>query len=288
MRFMRCAVSEPAMTDKIALSVIVTTLNEEKNLPRCLAALDAFDEVIIADSNSEDATGSVARSFGASVVNFSWNGAYPKKRQWCLDNLPLKHDRIFFVDADEEVTGGLLSEIAALDWNCAGYFVKGVYTLNAKPLRRGIVNNKLCLFDRRLVHFPVVDDLEISGMGEMEGHYQPVLKDGVCATVGQLKNPLYHHAMEDAGKYVERHERYAAWEAGMRLYKAYPAENAMGRKILKRIFGSMPFRPVAAFLHSYILKGGFLDGKGGLHLSAARYKYYARVRYAEKQRRAGK
>ncbi len=276
------------MTGKIQVSVIITTLNEEKNLPRCLAALDRFDEVIVVDSNSRDATKEIARSFGAAVIDFSWNGAYPKKRQWCLDNLSLKHDRVFFVDADEEVPSELSSEIAALDWSRAGYFVKGVYTINGKILRHGMVNNKLCLFDRRGVHFPVVNDLGKSCMGEMEGHYQPVLKDGNAGTIGRLKNPLLHHAMEDGDRYIERHERYAAWEAGMRVRQAYPAENNIPRKILKRIFNSMPFRPEAAFLHSYILKGGFLDGKEGRNLSSARYKYYVRVRKSEKERRSGK
>lgn len=276
------------MTDKIKVSVIVTTLNEEKNLPRCLMALGAFDEVIVVDSNSEDATAAIAKSFGAPVINFSWNGLYPKKRQWCLDNIPFRHDRAFFVDADEEITPALAAEIAALDWNRAGYFVKGVYAVQGRPLRHGVANNKLSLFDRRLIHFPVVDDLDIAGMGEIEGHYQAVFKDGVTGAIGQLKNPLCHHAMEDAAKYIERHERYAAWESDMRFRKAYPVENNIGRQILKRMFQSMPFRAESAFLHSYIAKCGFLDGGRGLDLAAARYRYYDRVRSAEKERRRKK
>jgi diguanylate cyclase (GGDEF)-like protein len=71
----------------------------------------------------------------AQVMPFTWSGRYPKKRQWCLDNLSLKHDRVFFVDADEEVTKELAAEIAALDFRSAGYFVPGRYVMNGSALK---------------------------------------------------------------------------------------------------------------------------------------------------------
>lgn len=162
------------MHDKIPVAAIVTTLNEEKNIARCLASLGRFDEVIVLDSQSTDKTLDVARSFGVTCISFAWNGQYPKKRQWALENLPLKHERVFFIDADEEATLKLCDEIAALDWAADGYFVRGRYVVNGKVLRFGLQNKKLCLFDRTKMEFPVVDDLDITGMGEIEGHYQPV------------------------------------------------------------------------------------------------------------------
>jgi glycosyltransferase involved in cell wall biosynthesis len=158
---------------KIPASVIVATRNEERRIVRCLEALQAFDEIIVADSRSTDRTQELAAQNGASVIDFAWNGRYPKKRQWCLDHLPLRHDWVFFVDADEIVTKELTEEIRALNFQAPGYFVRGAYIFEGKPLRHGLQNNKLALLDRRRMEFPVVDDLDMPGMGEIEGHYQP-------------------------------------------------------------------------------------------------------------------
>lgn len=263
------------MHDKIPVSVIVTTLNEEKNLARCLAALERFDEVVVVDSGSTDATCAIARGFGATVIPFMWNGRYPKKRQWCLDTLALKHDRIFFVDGDEEVTSKLCAEIAALDWTCAGYFVKGAYVIDGKALRFGLKNNKLCLFDRRSVEFPVVDDLDIPGMDEMEGHYQPVLKPiATGKRIGVLKQPLHHYALEDQARWQARHNGYALWQRGVEGRGALPKDPSALRRCFKSIFYKMPKRSIFAFLHSYLILGGFLDGPAGFSLARSRFTYY--------------
>lgn len=266
------------MHAKIPVTVIVTTLNEENNLARCLAALERFDEIIVVDSGSTDATCTIAGGFGASVVSFSWNGRYPKKRQWCLDTLALKHDRVFFVDGDEEVTPALCDEIAALDWDCAGYFVKGAYVVDGKVLRFGLKNNKLCLFDRRLVEFPVVDDLDIPGMGEMEGHYQPVLKAVATeAKIGRLTAPLLHYALEDRARWAARHDNYALWQRGVEGRGALPKDPFKLRYCFKMIFQKSPYRSGVAFFHSYIVKGGILDGRQGIKLAISRKKYYDNI-----------
>ena len=175
----------------IPVSVIVVTKNEDVQIVRCLTALAVFDEVVVVDSHSTDRTKEYAQAVDVRVVDFEWNGLYPKKRQWCLNHLDLAHDWVFFVDADEVVPRELAEEIAALDFTAAGDFVGGVYVAHNKTLKYGVRNNKLCLFDRRRVAFPVVDDLDLPGMGEIEGHYQPVLKPGCDNdTIGCLRTPL--------------------------------------------------------------------------------------------------
>jgi glycosyltransferase involved in cell wall biosynthesis len=79
------------------------TKNEELNIAKCLRSLNDFAEVFVVDSDSTDNTRTIAESMGARVVHFSWNGKYPKKKQWCLDNLSFSHDWVLFVDADEEI-----------------------------------------------------------------------------------------------------------------------------------------------------------------------------------------
>ena len=67
------------MTDKIPVSIITISLNEEANIAMCLESLKRFDEVWVVDSNSTDRTREIAESMGAKVVTFDWNRKYPKK-----------------------------------------------------------------------------------------------------------------------------------------------------------------------------------------------------------------
>jgi glycosyltransferase involved in cell wall biosynthesis len=269
--------------DKIPITVLIATRNEASRIARCLEALQDFDDIIVIDSSSTDDTKEIARNHGANVVNFTWNGAYPKKRQWILDHVPCKHDRIFFVDADEIVTPELVKEIAACDWSNAGYFVRGRYILNGKLLRHGLHNNKLVLFDRCKIEFPVIDDLDCDGMGEMEGHYQPILKpQHKDNKIGQLKHVMLHEALDDRAAWLRRHERYAQWEAGMNAKNAWTCDPVPFRQYLKVLFRNAPCRPLIAFLHAYILKRGFLDGREGFKFAASRALYYRLVAKANR------
>src|SRR5438552_15245491 len=95
----------------VPVSVIIPTLNEEKNLPRCLDHLRWADEVVIVDSGSTDDTVKIAQAYGAKVVEFKWNGLWPKKKNWALRHAPLKHEWVLIVDADEWITPELSREI---------------------------------------------------------------------------------------------------------------------------------------------------------------------------------
>ncbi len=279
---MGCAVSQ----NKLAISAVIVTKNEERVINRCLAALQDFDEIVVVDSGSTDRTCDLARAGGARVVDFVWNGQYPKKRQWCLDHLELAHDWVFFVDADEVATPDFIAELCRLDFSdqarVRGYFVKGLYVVDdqgqERILRHGLHNNKLCLIDRRAIQFPVINDLDIEGMGEIEGHYQPVLRPDMGAgLLGEIKAGILHYALEDRAAWEARHQRYAVWERGMNARQAWPKDPVAWRECLKRLFRAMPCRPQVAFFHSYIWKRGFLDGRSGYAFAQSRARYYRMI-----------
>ena len=265
----------------IAVSVLVVTKNEEKNISKCLDALTRFDEVWIVDSASRDKTVELASAKNVHVHAYQWNGQYPKKRQWCLDNLPLQHDWVFMVDADEIVTDELVSEIETIisqNPDEAGFFIVGRYVMSNKILRFGIPNQKIALLHKSRMEFPIVDDLDIPGMGEIEGHYQPVLKSG-CAelTIGMLKNHMIHDAMDDERAWAFRHEKYARWEIGMNQKNAWPKDPVPQRERAKQFLRRSAFRPELVFLLGYIVKLGFLDGRQGLQIAKKRYAYLKKI-----------
>ncbi len=77
-----------SLTTRAKISVLVPVKNEASNLRRCLPALAWADEVFVVDSQSSDETARVAAEHGAKVVQFEFNGTYPKKKNWALENLP--------------------------------------------------------------------------------------------------------------------------------------------------------------------------------------------------------
>jgi len=263
-------------------SVVIVTRNEAARLPRCLAALAAFPHIVVVDSESNDDTASLARAHGAELVSFHWNGQYPKKRQWCLEQLALPGNWVLFIDADEIMTPALSREIRALfsaatGPRCEGYFIAGRYVHGGRALRFGLRNHKLALLDRRCWRFPEVDDLDLPGMGEIEGHYQPVAVRPNKARIGRLGAALLHEAGSDGPDWLARHQGYASWEAGMNARKAWPRDPVWWRQALKTLCRAMPGRATASFLHCYVLKAGFLDGKAGWQFARCRAGYYRMI-----------
>jgi glycosyltransferase involved in cell wall biosynthesis len=267
------------MTQTLPVSVIVMTKNEEQNIVACLRALSNFDEIFVVDSASADRTRELAELHGANVMPFVWSGGYPKKKQWCLDNLPLRNDWVIYVDADEEVTPAVVDEIASLFANgpsCSGYFVAYDYVFAGRILRHGHRLMKLILVDRNRAYFPPYDDLDVANRWEVEGHYQPKL----VGPAGRLSARMLHHDHDTLFHWIERHNRYSNWEALLRVRGELPRPDDTQprfRGSLKAWFNRLPAKGLVAFLWSYVARLGFLDGRAGFHFAVARGFYYWQI-----------
>lgn len=266
------------MTEKLPISILVQTKNEEVGIAKCLSALSDFSEVIVVDSNSTDRTKLIAESMGATVVNFTWNESYPKKKQWQIDNVPTVHRWIMFIDADEFPSADLVAELRKrrdeiLEYKFAAYDVPLEYVFSGKALRHGHRVVKRCLIDRTKCNFPVIDDLEAPGMGELEGHYQPIAH----GTTSRLAALLRHDDQDPVRSWFDRHNRYSDWEAYLRTNPAIQHEAARRRSRQGRFFDAIPFKPAAFFIFAYILKGGLLDGRAGFDYAFALSAYYWQI-----------
>lgn len=263
---------------EIPVSVVVLTKNEERNLAACLDSVAGFAEVFVVDSASEDGTRAVALALGALVIDFEWDGRYPKKKQWCLDHLPFSHDWVLYLDADERLTPELADEVrqtVAEGGPRRGCFADLDYVFLGRRLRHGHRVRKLVLFDRRVARFLDYPDLDATNMWEVEGHYQPV----IGGPVGLLRGRILHEDHDSLYHWFERHNRYSDWEAVLRRRGTIlPGEaQTRSRRLLKRAFARTPLKGTVAFLESYVLRRGFLDGTSGLHYAVARGFYYWQV-----------
>lgn len=272
----------------IPVSVIVMTRNEAENIGSCLVALKDFDQVFVVDSGSEDGTVDIARQHGAQVVAFTWNGRYPKKKQWCLDNLPFSYQYVLYVDADErippELAGEIWTAVARADF--AGWFIGLDYVWLGRVLRHGMTMYKLALFERRHGQFVEWDDLDASRMWEVEGHYQPTIK-GPTAT---LSSRLLHDDQDRLYEWFERHNRYSDWEALVRVNGAalVGAETqSRSRQIAKRMLVRLPGKPFIVLAYTLLLRGAWRDGWQGVHYAIAKavYQWQIELKVNELRRR---
>ncbi|NBD23593.1 glycosyltransferase family 2 protein [Paenibacillus glycinis] len=268
------------------------TKNEEKNIAKCIHSVQLFDEVFVVDSGSSDNTAAIAEQLNALVVPFEWNGMYPKKKQWCLENLPFRNDWVLYVDADEEVRPELAEEMMRVFQagpQAMGYFVGYDYVFMNKVLRRGHQVYKLVLFNRHHGKFLDYDDLGASNMWEVEGHYQPE----IAGKAQLLQSKMLHFDHDSIFDYFSRHNRYSDWEATVRIKGLLdnPKESQPYIRVLqKKLFNKLPLKWLTAFLHSYVFKLGFLDGKEGFHFAFARAVYYwqVEIKISELKRRSAR
>lgn len=262
---------------KLPVTVLVQTKNEALGIRHCLMGLKEFDEVIVVDSDSADDTARIAVECGASVVNFTWNGKYPKKKQWQLDNLTVRNELILFLDADETPDEALVQSIRGIPATESNgpvaYDILLDYVFGGKKLRFGHRVIKRALVRKGCVHFPEMPDLGAPGMGELEGHYQPVAHGPVKVISGRI----LHDDQDPVRTWFDRHNRYSDWEAHLRTDPTAKSSIARARSRQGRIFDRVPLKPLFFFAYTYVVRRGFLDGRAGLDYAIALASYYWQI-----------
>ena len=256
--------------NRTPISVIVPVKNEAANLARCLPALAWADQVFVVDSQSTDATAQVVAQHGRELVQFHFNGTYPKKKNWSLDNLPLKHEWVLIVDADEVVVPELADEIArrtATDEADGFYLNMKYYFLGRRIQHCGYAEAwNLRLFKHKIGRYERMPVSPGVRTGDNEAHEHVEL----VGRVERLVQELDHFAYPTISEFVIKHDRYATWEAEQFkrfLHEPVPTTIGTGKRFkrhLKKIYLRLPCRPLVRFLYAYIVRLGILDGKPGL------------------------
>jgi glycosyltransferase involved in cell wall biosynthesis len=259
---------------RIPLSVLVPVKNEAANLRECLASVAFADEIVVVDSASTDGTQEIAVAVGARIVQFEWNGRFPRKKNWGLGSIPWQHDWVLIIDADERITPALEEQIrdAIERDDVDGFYLNRRFWFLGRRINHcGYFPSwNLRLFRHRLGRYEHIEINESLSSGDNEVH-EHVLLNGRTA---YLSAPLEHHAFPDIATFIEKHNRYSTWEAAVReqLYqgagektlRATPTGTALERKRwLKKLSMWFPCRPALRFLYHYIWKQGFRDGYRG-------------------------
>ncbi len=264
-----------APSRKVPVSVLIPAKNEEQNLPACLESLQRADEIFVVDSQSTDNSIEIAERYGAKVEQFHFNGSWPKKKNWGLENLPFKNEWVLIVDCDERITDASWDEIAEKieKDEFDGYYINRRVFFLGKWVKHGgkYPDWNLRLFKHAKGRYEDLQTGEIQNTGDNEVHEHVVMQ----SKVGHLKEDMMHEDYRDMFHWLARHNRYSNWEAKVYLntLQGKGSDGTIGanlfgdsvqrKRFLKKIWVRLPFKPLLRFILTYFLRLGFLDGKAG-------------------------
>jgi glycosyltransferase involved in cell wall biosynthesis len=284
-----------AMSTRVPVSVIVPIKNEAANLPRCLASVKWADEILVVDSASTDGSIAIAQQHGAKVVQFEFNGIWPKKKNWALENLQFRNEWVFVLDADEVLPPEAETEFAqaiADGGDISGYWINRRFMFMGRWLRHAYYPNwNLRLFRHALGRYEKLTDAPTNS-GDNEVHEHVLLNGGTA----KLKVEIDHYAFPSIDIFVEKHNRYSNWEARVAAdtlldssSKKISSRTVDRRRKLKTLSRQLPFRPLLRFLYVYVWQKGFLDGAEGYYFARLHGFYeflsVAKTRELQKQQR---
>jgi glycosyltransferase involved in cell wall biosynthesis len=228
----------------VKISAVIIAFNEQENISDAIKSLAWADEILVVDSESTDGTQTIAESLHAKVLTNKWQG-FSKQKQFAVDNAA--YDWIFSLDADERVSDRLKDEILKLKNKpegslAAGYKIPRLTFYMNRWIRHGGWHPdwQLRFFNRRKGKWKDVLIHESVEMSENE-------------RVEKLSGAILHYSIPDAAY----HNRMIATR-----YAPLAAEQMFnrGRRTSPvKIFSA----GLIAFLQTYILKLGFLDGLAG-------------------------
>ncbi len=221
------------------ISATVITYNEERNIAEALQSLSWIDEIVVVDSGSSDATLEICRKFTNRIIHRDWTG-YVDQKNFAVEQA--SHNWIFSIDADERSSPELcieIQELARKGLRKPGYKIPRAAFFMGRWIRHGdwYPDYQLRLFDRKC--------------GKWEG-------GRVHESVKTSEKPeflhgeIYHFTYRSLSDYLKRLEIYSNLAAFDYLQQGKSAT-------LLKLFGN----PTAAFVKTYLLKRGFLDGTPG-------------------------
>lgn len=222
------------------LSVVIITLNEERNIGRCLESIQGIaDDIVVVDSFSSDQTENICKKYSLNFIQRKWEGYSSTKN---FANTQAKHDWILSLDADEALSDELKRSILELKkkevfatctfnrlTNYCGSWIKHCGWYPDKKLR---------IFDRRITSWK-------GDIHEELVHNKPV------STI-HLAGDCLHYSYYTVEEHYKQADKFSTLSAANMFAKGKSSSGFQAN-----------VRAAAKFLRNYIFKLGFLDGGKG-------------------------
>ncbi|HKS10119.1 MAG TPA: glycosyltransferase family 2 protein [Pyrinomonadaceae bacterium] len=246
------------------ISATIITFNEEPNIKAACESVAWADEIVVVDSESTDRTREIAEACGARVIVNPWPG-FGAQKQFAVDQA--QHDWIFSLDGDERVSDDLRKTIEALKQRpetADGFLIPRRTFYQQRWIRGGgwYPDRQLRLFNRTK-----------GSWKQRHIHESVAMNNG--ARVATLAGDLLHYTSPNAAHHHRViGERYAPLAAQQMFEEGR-------RTSIVNVVSAGP----AAFIRSFILKGGFRDGFAGFTIAsfAAHHAFLKHLMLWEKQ-----
>lgn len=234
-----------------ALSAVIITFNEERNIERCLRSLlPVADELLVVDSFSTDRTVALAESLGARVIQHPFAGHIQQKNYAIAQ---AQHPYILSLDADEALDTRLQQEILLVkeNWQADGYFLNRLTNYCGTWIKHGnwYPDRKLRLWDSR------------KGRWGGQNPHDAFIMNTDCR-LQRLSGHLLHYSFYTFEQHLAQIKKFTDISSR--------AARANGKKA--RAWDPY-WRAAWKFIKGYLLKAGFLDGLAGWNI--ARWSAYA-------------
>ncbi|HEY9807643.1 MAG TPA: glycosyltransferase family 2 protein, partial [Candidatus Obscuribacterales bacterium] len=236
---------------------------EETEIAACIESALLSDDVVVVDSFSSDRTVEVAQCYPVRVVQHRFE-SHGRQRTWMLQSVPVKHEWVYILEADERMTPELFQECltAMQSQEYVGYYVAERVMFMGQWIRRSTQypRYQMRLFRRDRVWF---DDY---------GHTEREVCDG---PTGFLKETYPHYTCgKGLSRWIDKHNRYSTDEAQETLKQLetgtvkwqdlfFGQSEVERRRALKDLSLRLPFRPLIRFFYMYFLLCGVLDVRAG-------------------------
>lgn len=244
------------MANRIRLSVVIITFNEERNLKRCLESVkDVADEIVVVDSYSSDQTKAIALSYPVRWIEHPFEG-HIEQKNYALQQA--SNDHVLSLDADECLSEALVSHIKAIKEDCRydGYVFNRLTNYCGKWIRHSgwYPDRKLRLWDRKKGQW-----------GGTNPHDKVVMQKG--ASITMIKKDLLHYSYYTISDHLKQ----------VNLFTGIAAKAAIRNGKSSTVIHIL-LSPLIKFVKCYFIQLGFLDGYYGfvvcrISAHASFYKY---------------
>ncbi len=246
----------PGIAPRRPVSCCIICFNEEQGIRRCLESVRWCDEIIVVDSFSTDKTVEICQGYATRVIQRAWPG-YVEQKRFALSQT--SHEWVLNIDADEEVSPPLQSEIQAVlqqdDPTADGFYIpRLVHYLGRWWWRGWYPGYRLRFFRKHKVEWGGVNP------------HEKVLLHGRAE---RLSSPLYHYTYTDISGHLH----------SMNSLTDISARGLMLRK-RPRYLRDVLLRPLWRFVDFYFFRGCIREGRAGLFV-AATAAFYVFLKYAK-------
>lgn len=229
------------------ISVVINTLNEEKNIQRALKSVDWIDEIIVCDMHSTDKTVNIAKERGARIVYFRNTHYVEPARNFAISKA--NNDWVLVLDADEEIPQSLKEKIIQL-------VNKNIISEYIEIPRKNIIFNKWMRASMWWPDYQVRLFKKGSVIWQDKIHSKPLLKGSGLKLGAEEGLAIVHHNYQTISQFIERMNRYTTIEAKHLTDEGY-----------KFNWKDLIEKPLNEFLSRFFTNKGYLDGLHGLSLS---------------------